>query len=158
MDEKQTSMMEFMENFKEQEAEDKDLVPSGEFEKRDKLDTERDVVYAGYFIESYQGDIEGKFGKNTAVRVTSPEGTKLTLWVNGYEEEHFGQFMTKIEKKGATTLDEDVKTGAITLTPPVKVDFMRSQVPSKDGDRRYNKIMFILKAHGEEVQYELDSL
>ena len=78
------------------------------------------------------------------MRVTSPEGTKLTLWVNGYEEQHFNAFMDKLEKKGTSL--------------PVKFDFLRTQEEAKESGRSYNRIRFVLTASGEEVQFELDSL
>ena len=143
MVERQTSMDEFLKNYNEQVQEDKEVAASGEYEERTTLRAERDQVYSGYIIESYQGGIEGKYGENTAVRVTSPDGEKQTLWVNGFEEQHFNQFIERLEKKG--------------IDLPVKVDFLRSQEESKSGNK-YNRIRFMETASGEEVQFELDSL
>ena len=95
----QKSLDEFMKNYAEQNEEDRDTVASGEYDERETLRAERDKIYAGYYLESSQGGIEGKFGTNTAVRLTSPEGTKLTLWVNGFEEVHFNAFVEKLGKK-----------------------------------------------------------
>ena len=95
-------------------------------------------------IESSQDGIEGKYGTNTAIRLTSPEGTKVTLWVNGYEEEHFNAFIEKLDKKGVSL--------------PVKVDFLRTQEEAKTSGNKYNRIRFLEVASGEEVQMELDSL
>lgn len=149
---KQTSIEEFMKNFKDQEAEDRETTGSGEFEERTTLKAERDQVYAGYYIESYQGGIEGKYGANTAIRVTSPEGEKQTLWVNGYEETHFENFMKKLVSAGTVTVDDKGN-----LDAPLKVDFLRTQQQSERGNT-YNRIMFVLQASGEEAQMELDSL
>ena len=141
----QKSLDEFMKNYEEQSTEDKAAVASGEYEDRETLKAERDQVYENYYLESFQDGIEGKYGNNTAVRLTSPEGTKLTLWVNGYEEEHFNTFLGKLEKKGVSL--------------PVKIDFLRTQEESKSGNgRSYNRLRIMEVASGEEVQFELDSL
>jgi len=140
----QKSLDEFMKNDEEQSAEDKDAVASGEYEDRETLKAERDQVYENYYLESFQDGIEGKYGNNTAVRLTSPEGTKLTLWVNGYEEEHFNAFIEKLDKKGVSL--------------PVKVDFLRTQEEAKTSGNKYNRIRFLEVASGEEVQMELNSL
>ena len=133
-----------MKNYEAQNEEDRDTVASGEYDERETLRAERDKIYSGYFLESSQDGIEGKFGTNTAVRLTSPEGTKLTLWVNGYEEEHFNAFVEKLGKKGVSL--------------PVKIDFLRTQETSKTSDNKYNKLRIMEVASGEEVQHELDSL
>jgi len=140
----QKSLDEFMKNYEAQNEEDRDTVASGEYDERETLRAERDKIYSGYFLESSQDGIEGKFGTNTAVRLTSPEGTKLTLWVNGFEEEHFNAFVEKLEKKGVSL--------------PVKIDFLRTQETSKTSDNKYNKLRIMEVASGEEVQHELDSL
>jgi len=144
MSDTQTSLKEFMKNYEAQNEEDKDLVGSGEYDERETMRAERDTIYSGYYLESFQSGIEGKYGENTAVRVTSPEGEKLTLWVNGYEEQHFNAFMEKLDKEG--------------LSLPVKFDFLRTQEEAKESGRSYNRIRFVLTASGEEVQFELDSL
>ena len=140
----QKSLDEFMKNYAEQNEEDRDTVASGEYDERETLRAERDKIYSGYFLESSQDGIEGKYGTNTAVRLTSPEGTKLTLWVNGFEEEHFNAFVEKLEKKGVSL--------------PVKIDFLRTQETSKTSDNKYNKLRIMEVASGEEVQMELNSL
>jgi len=140
----QKSLDEFMKNYAEQNEEDRDTVASGEYDERDTLRAERDKIYAGYYLESSQDGIEGKYGTNTAVRLTSPEGTKLTLWVNGFEEEHFNAFVEKLGKKGVSL--------------PVKIDFLRTQETSKTSDNKYNKLRIMEVASGEEVQMELNSL
>jgi hypothetical protein len=141
---KQKSLDEFMKNYEAQNEEDRDTVASGEYDERETLRAERDKIYSGYFLESSQDGIEGKYGTNTAVRLTSSEGTKVTLWVNGFEEEHFNAFVEKLEKKGVSL--------------PVKIDFLRTQETSKTSDNKYNKLRIMEVASGEEVQMELNSL
>ena len=144
MSNKQSTLDEFNKNYEAQNKEDRDAVASGEYEERETLRAERDQIYSGYIMESSQDGIEGKYGTNTAIRLTSPEGTKVTLWVNGYEEEHFNAFLEKLDKKGVSL--------------PVKVDFLRTQEEAKTSGNKYNRIRFLEVASGEEVQMELNSL
>ena len=144
MSNKQSTLDEFNKNYEAQNKEDRDAVASGEYEERETLRAERDQIYSGYIMESSQDGIEGKYGTNTAIRLTSPEGTKVTLWVNGYEEEHFNAFMEKLDKKGVSL--------------PVKVDFLRTQEEAKTSGNKYNRIRFLEVASGEDVQMELESL
>jgi len=144
MSNKQSTLDEFNKNYEAQNKEDKAAVASGEYDERETLRAERDQIYSGYIIESSQDGIEGKYGTNTAIRLTSPEGTKVTLWVNGYEEEHFNAFIEKLDKKGVSL--------------PVKVDFLRTQEEAKTSGNKYNRIRFLEVASGEEVQMELNSL
>jgi hypothetical protein len=144
MSNKQSTLDEFNKNYEAQNKEDKAAVASGEYDERETLRAERDQIYSGYIIESSQNGIEGKYGTNTAIRLTSPEGTKVTLWVNGYEEEHFNAFIEKLDKKGVSL--------------PVKVDFLRTQEEAKTSGNKYNRIRFLEVASGEEVQMELNSL
>ena len=144
MSNKQSTLDEFNKNYEAQNKEDKAAVASGEYDERETLRAERDQIYSGYIIESSQDEIEGKYGTNTAIRLTSPEGTKVTLWVNGYEEEHFNAFIEKLDKKGVSL--------------PVKVDFLRTQEEAKTSGNKYNRIRFLEVASGEEVQMELNSL
>lgn len=141
----QRTIDEFMKSYEEQVEEDKSVQGSGDYEERTTLKAERDQVYSGYIVESFQNGIEGKYGENTAVRLTSPEGEKLTLWVNGFEEEHFNSFIGRLSAKG--------------IDLPVKVDFLRTQETSKKNDgRTYNMLRIMETATGDEVQFELDSL
>lgn len=144
MSNKQSTLDEFNKNYEAQNKEDKAAVASGEYDERETLRAERDQIYSGYIMESSQDGIEGKYGTNTAIRLTSPEGTKVTLWVNGYEEEHFNAFIEKLDKKGVSL--------------PVKVDFLRTQEEAKTSGNKYNRIRFLEVASGEEVQMELNSL
>ena len=45
----QKSLDEFMKNYEEQSAEDKDAVASGEYEDRETLKAERGQVYENYY-------------------------------------------------------------------------------------------------------------
>ena len=102
-------------------------------------------VSDGYILEGYSHDVQGQYGKNTAVRLTAPDGAKVTLWVNGFEEEHFKTFVaTRVEQAGHQL--------------PVKVSFLRTQRTAEKTGRTYNKIQFRLDAAGEDVQFELESL
>ena len=98
----------------------------------------------GYILEGYSANVEGKFGKNTAIRLTSPAGEKQTLWVNNFEEQHFNQFITRLEKQG--------------IDLPVKISFAKTQEVSEKTGNPYNKLMIKLVAHGDDVQIELDNL
>ena len=54
----QKSLDEFNKNYEAQNEEDKDAVASGEYEDRETLRADRDVVYSGYYLESSQIAIE----------------------------------------------------------------------------------------------------
>ena len=139
---KQTNLDAFLKDVEEQEKQDRDTTGSGEFEERSTLKADRDILYDGYFVESFQSGIPGQYGDNTAVRITSPTGEKQTLWVNGFEEQHFLKF---IEKNA---------TDDIAL--PVKVSFLRTQKTSAAGNV-YNSLKIRLDDHGDEVGLELES-
>ena len=143
MSDQQTKLDDFMREVQEQEKKDRELSGSGEFEERETLRADRDNLYEGYYLESFQSGIVGKFGENTAVRLTSPTGEKVTLWVNGFEEQHFNQFIARLEG------DE--------LSLPVKISFMRTQKESEKGNT-YNRLFVRLDAHGDDVAFEMDSL
>lgn len=144
-DTNQTKLNDFFNVVEEQMSEHRESFGAGEITDRETLRTERDVLYQGYILEGYTSDVQGKFGTNTAIRVTSSDGEKLTLWVNNYEEEHFLQFMNgRINQAGHEL--------------PVKISFVRTQRTAEKTGKSYNKIVFRLDAAGEEVQFELDSL
>ena len=143
-DTNQKTLDDFMNEVKEQEKEYRETYGSGEFESRETLKAERETPYQGYIIEGYTSDVAGKFGNNTAIRITSPAGEKQTLWVNGYEEQHFQQFLSRLEKQG--------------IGLPVKVSFARIQGVSEKTGNAYNKLLLKLEAHGDDVQIELDNL
>ena len=68
---------------------------------REKMKAEFDTLYQGYIIEGYNEGIEGEYGVSTAVNMvdTNNDGRRVTLWVGGYETNHFAQF---IEGQAAT--------------------------------------------------------
>lgn len=143
-DNNQMSLDDFKLEVQEQEKEYTSTFGSGEFESRETLRAEREKPYLGYIVEGYSANVEGKFGNNTAIRLTSPAGEKQTLWVNNFEEQHFNQFITRLEKQG--------------LELPVKISFARTQEVSEKTGNPYNKLMIKLVASGEDVQIELDNL
>ena len=143
-DNNQMSLADFVNEVQEQEKEYTATFGSGEFESRETLQAEREKPYLGYIVEGYSADVEGKFGKNTAIRLTSPSGEKQTLWVNNFEEQHFNQFIARLEKQG--------------LGLPAKISFARTQEVSEKTGNPYNKLMIKLVASGEDVQIELDNL
>ena len=59
------------------------------------MKAEFDTLYNGYIIESYNEGIEGEYGVSTAVNLidTNNDGRRMTLWVGGYETNHFAQFV-----------------------------------------------------------------
>ena len=143
-DNNQMSLDDFKAEVQAQEKEYTSTFGSGEFESRETLKTEREKPYLGYIVEGYSANVEGKFGNNTAIRLTSPTGEKQTLWVNNFEEQHFNQFIARLEKQG--------------LDLPVKISFARTQEVSEKTGNPYNKLMIKLVASGEDVQIELDNL
>lgn len=142
-DTNQTSLEDFLAEVKEQEGSSR-AFGSGEFEERTTLKADRNVLYRDYIVEGYTSDVQSKFGKNTAIRLTSPEGEKVTLWVSGYEEQHFNAFIKRCESEG----DE----------LPLKVSFARTQQTASKSGNTYNKLNIKLEASGEDVQIELDNL
>ena len=143
-DNNQMSLDDFKLEVQAQEKEYATTFGSGEFESRETLRAEREKPYLGYIVEGYSANVEGKFGNNTAIRLTSPAGEKQTLWVNNFEEQHFNQFISRLEKQG--------------LELPVKISFARTQEVSEKTGNPYNKLMIKLVASGEDVQIELDNL
>ena len=61
------------------------------FPIREKIKAEFDTLYNGYIVESYNEGIEGEYGVSTAVNMidTNNDGRRVTLWVGGYETNHF---------------------------------------------------------------------
>jgi len=141
----QTKLDDFLNSVEKQVSEHRESYGTGEIEERETLKAERDILYEGYILEGYTSDVQGKYGTNTAIRLTSADGDKLTLWVNGYEEEHFLQFMASRVNQAGHEL-------------PVKVSFFRTQRTAEKTGRTYNKILFRLDAQGQDIQFELDSL
>lgn len=147
------SLEDFMGEVEEQDKEYRATFGSGEFESRETLKTEREKPYQNYIVEGFTGNLDGKFGKNTAIRLTSPTGEKQTLWVAGFEEQHFNQYIAKLEKQGHATVDEKGN-----LETPVKMSFARTQGVSEKTGNPYNKLLIKHVAHGDDVQIELDNL
>jgi len=116
-----------------------------EFVDRVSLKAEFGTMYENYIVEGYTSDIKSEYGgTNTAIRLTSPEGEKLTLWVGSYEQDHFHRMVARWEKQGHSL--------------PVEITFARTKVPSKDGNREYNRLNIETVATGEEVTLKLQSL
>ena len=92
---KQTKLSDFLKGVEEED--EKHRTPNAEIEERETLKAEFDTVYENYIVESYTSDIPSNFdGKtNTIVRMTSPAGDKVQMWVGSYEQEHFQQKITK---------------------------------------------------------------
>ena len=142
-DTNQTTLEDFLNEVKEQEGESR-AFGSGEFEARTTLKAERNTLYRNYIVEGYTSDVQSKFGKNTAIRLTSPEGEKQTLWVAGYEEQHFNAFVKRCESEGNEL--------------PLKISFARTQQTAAKSGNTYNKLNIKLEDAGEDVQIELDNL
>ena len=70
-DTNQTTLEDFLNEVKEQEGESR-AFGSGEFEDRTTLKADRNTLYRNYIVEGYTSDVQSKFGKNTAIRLTSP--------------------------------------------------------------------------------------
>jgi|TARA_B100000029_G_scaffold387986_1_gene384034 hypothetical protein len=116
-----------------------------EFVDRTSLKAEFGTLYENYIVEGYTSDIKSEYGgTNTAIRLTSPEGEKLTLWVGSYEQDHFHRMVARWEKQGHSL--------------PIEITFARTKVPSKDGNREYNRLNIETVATGEEVTLKLQSL
>jgi len=113
------------------------------FVNRDKLDCSIDEdtgyspLFNGYIVEGYTPGIEGNYGESTAVRMIEPDkGRRMTLWLTGFEQEHFKNAIGKWTEDGATY--------------PFEVSFLRHKVPSKNG-RVYNRWSGRLMNSGEDV-------
>lgn len=116
-----------------------------EYVERDPLKTEFDKIYENYIVEGYTSDIASEFGgTNTAIRVTSPNGDKLTLWVGSFEQDHFQQKLAQWEKQGHNL--------------PVKISFVRTKATAAKSGREYNKLVIRTIATGEDVALELETL
>ena len=142
-DTNQTTLEDFLNEVKEQEGESR-AFGSGEFEDRTTLKADRTPLYRNDIVEGYTSDVQSKFGKNTAIRLTSPEGEKQTLWVAGYEEQHFNAFVKRCESEGHEL--------------PLKISFARTQQTAAKSGNTYNKLNIKLEDAGEDVQLELDNL
>ncbi len=140
----QKKLSDFDRRFQEQEEEHQTANVDYD-EDRQSLKAEFDKVYENYIVEGYTSDIESDFGgTNTAIRMTSPEGVKVTLWVASVEQKIFHEKIALWENQGHAL--------------PVKISFKRVKATSAKSGREYNKLMIITEATGDEVRLELDTL
>ena len=141
----QPTLDNFLNEVEAQVSEHRESFGTGEIVDRETLKPEYDTLYEGYILEGYNHEVQGQYGKNTAVHLTAPTGEKMTLWVSTIEEDQFKSFIaTRIEQAGHEL--------------PVKISFLRTQKTAEKSGRTYNKMQFRLDAHGQDVQFELDAL
>ena len=109
------------------------------FPTRDKMKAEFDTLYQGYIIEGYNEGIEGEYGVSTAVNMidTNNDGRRVTLWVGGYETNHFSQFIEGQAANGNTL--------------PLTVSFLRTKQTSEKSGREFNKMVLRLDSAGDNV-------
>lgn len=139
----QKKLSDFDRRFQEQEEEHR--TSDVEYEDLTTLKADFDKVYENYIVEGYTSDIESEYGgTNTAIRMTSPEGVKVTLWVGSVEQKIFHEKIALWENQGHSL--------------PVKISFKRVKATSAKSGREYNKLMIITEATGDEVRLELDTL
>jgi|TARA_B100000287_G_scaffold419868_1_gene458584 hypothetical protein len=139
----QKSLDDFLREASEEEEEHR--TSDVEYEDRTTLKAEFDKVYENYIVEGYTSDIESEYGgTNTAVRMTSPDGAKMTLWVGSVEQNIFHEKISHWEKQGHSL--------------PVKISFARTKATSGKSGREYNKLTIKTIATGEEVALELETL
>lgn len=120
-------------------------IPDIEMVERETLRAEFGEIYENYIVEGFTSGIESSFGgTNTAVKVTSPDGKKLTVWFGSYEEDHFLQKIKQWENNGNEL--------------PVEISFVRIKETSEKSGREYNRLKIKTVAVGEEVQLKLDAL
>jgi len=105
----------------------------------DKIKAEFDTLYQGYIIEGYNEGIEGEYGVSTAVNLidTNNDGRRVTLWVGGYETNHFSQFIEAQAANGNTL--------------PLAVSFLRTKQTSEKSGRQFNKMVLRLDGAGDDV-------
>ncbi len=109
------------------------------YPNRDRLQADFDTLYQGYIIEGYNEGIEGNYGVSTAVNVidTNNEGRRMTLWVGGFETNHFAQFIEGQAANGNAL--------------PLQVSFVRTKQTSEKTGRTFNKLTLRLDAAGDDV-------
>lgn len=139
----QKSLDDFLREASEEEEEHR--TSDVEYEDRTTLKADFDKVYENYIVEGYTSDIESEYGgTNTAIRMTSPDGAKMTLWVGSVEQNIFHEKISHWEKQGHSL--------------PVKISFARTKATSAKSGREYNKLTIKTIATGEEVALELETL
>lgn len=109
------------------------------YPNRDRLQADFDTLYQGFIIEGYNEGIEGNYGISTAVNLidTNNDGRRLTLWVSGYECNHFSQFVEGQAANGNAL--------------PLQVSFVRTKQTSEKTGRTFNKLTLRLDASGDDV-------
>ena len=128
-----------IEAFLAEAAEQQPAKTDAVFPTRDKIKAEFDTLYQGYIIEGYNEGIEGEYGVSTAVNMidTNNDGRRVTLWVGGYETNHFSQFVEAQAANG----------NALPLT----VSFLRTKQTSEKSGREFNKMVLRLDSAGDDV-------
>ena len=109
------------------------------YPNRDRLQADFDTLYQGYIVEGYNEGIEGQYGISTAVNVidTNNDGRRMTLWVSGFECNHFSQFIEGQSANGNAL--------------PLQVSFVRTKQTSEKTGRTFNKLTLRLDAAGDDV-------
>ena len=109
------------------------------YPNRDRLQAEFDTLYQGYIVEGYNEGIEGEYGVSTAVNLidTNNDGRRVTLWVGGYETNHFSQFIEAQAANGNSL--------------PLAVSFLRTKQTSEKSGRQFNKMVLRLDGAGDDV-------
>jgi len=125
------------------EAETKANSTPAMYVQRDKLvatideDTGYSDLLTGYIVEGYTEGIEGQYGVSTAVRMIAPEdGRRMTLWLTGFEQEHFKNSVMSWAENGGSF--------------PYEIKFLRHKVLGRNG-RHYNRFSAQLLSSGEDV-------
>jgi len=106
---------------------------------RDRMKADFDTLYQGFIVEGYNEGIEGQYGVSTAVNLidTNNDGRRVTLWVSGYETNHFNQFIEGQAANGNAL--------------PLMVSFVRTKQTSEKSGRTFNKMTLRLDAAGDDV-------
>ena len=128
-----------IESFLSEVAENTPTGKATAFPSRDRLKADFDTLYEGYIVESYKGGITGEYGESTVVNMidTNNDGRRVSLWLGGYEQSHFSQFVENCVANGQNL--------------PLQITFLRHKVDSAKSDRQYNKISLRLDGHGDDV-------
>ena len=128
-----------IEAFLAEAAEQQPAKTDAVFPTRDKIKAEFDTLYNGYIIEGYNEGIEGEYGVSTAVNMidTNNDGRRVTLWVGGYETNHFSQLLEGQAANGNTL--------------PLTVSFLRTKQTSEKSGREFNKMVLRLDSAGDDV-------
>lgn len=142
MSDKQTTLSNFLDEVAKEN--EKNAVPETNLVERENLRPELNEIYKDYIVEGYTSGIEGEYGTSTAVRMTSPDGKKVTLWLSSFMADHFESKAKGWEQDG--------------ISLPVKISFAKTEATAAKSGRTYNKLNIKTVAHGDEVQFELDAL